>query len=176
MIRFAIFPHGRPAPEWADQLMAVFRRHQGDIGSDRTAGVLTSHELLEVLASDLQAIGFRIEQRKLVDPHAKQPEPATGDTQTERHHFDVYHSGWMCCLAIQSNRGSPGETDFLDLVEPLLVIDLDTLCLAVPNVDIRESGGRQAPGRDYDNACALAESVYGHTRVKLPYRLLLIGY
>lgn len=176
MIRFATFPHGRPTPEWADQLVDVFRRHEGEIGSHGTERVLTSHEVLRALASDLEAIGFKIERRKLVDPHAKQPEPAAGDSETERHHFDVYHPAWMCCLAIQANRALAGSDDYLDLVEPLLVIDLDTLCLAVPSIDKRESAGRQALSRDYDNACALAESVYGHTRVKLPYRLLLIGY
>ncbi|OGA02591.1 MAG: hypothetical protein A3I00_07055 [Betaproteobacteria bacterium RIFCSPLOWO2_02_FULL_64_12] len=175
MIRFATFPHGRPTPEWAAQVVDVFRRHESEIGADRIAGGLTSHDVLELLASDLRAIGFRIERRRLVDPYAKPSESAAGDAQTRRFHFDVYHPEWLCCLAIQAEPTIAGDADYLDLVEPLLVIDLDTLCLAVPNTQ-PDPGGRRATRRDYDNACALAESVYRHTRVKLPYRLLLIGY
>ena len=36
--------------------------------------------------------------------------------------------------------------------------------------------GRIAVSHDYDNTRQVAEAVYGHNRLSLPYGLVLIGY
>ena len=56
------------------------------------------------------------------------------------------------------------------------MVDLDYLCLAVPVVYKFQTGGRTGTSRDYENARAVADALYGHTRLRLPYRLLVIGY
>lgn len=59
------------------------------------------------------------------------------------------------------------------------MVGVEHLCLAVCNVHRYKSVGSQRPvgaSRDYENARQLAEALYGHSRLRLPYNLILIGY
>ncbi len=150
MIRSAWFPDSKHPPEWGERLVDVFRRHEKEIASDRKPP-LSSAQVLQILSEDLRAAGFTIERRS--------------------QQFDVFHPEWLCCLAIAAT-GEPGGASAL--VEPLLVVDVDTFCLALPNVVDPEHRDPEVP--DFDGACELALTVYGHSRVKLPYRMLLVGY
>ena len=55
-------------------------------------------------------------------------------------------------------------------------VEVDWLAIAVPNAYKHRSGGKQATSGDYANACGVADAVYGHSRVTMPYRLIVIGY
>jgi len=164
MIRSAWFPESRQPPEWGERLVALFRRHEKEIASDREAP-LSSRQVLRVLEPDLRQAGFVIERRALA------PASHAAHSAFARQQFDVFHPEWLCCLAIEAP-GAQTDSGPDSLVEPLLVVDVDTLCLALPNVSV--PGVHEVP--DFDGACALALTVYGHSRVKLPYRMLLVGY
>ncbi len=56
------------------------------------------------------------------------------------------------------------------------MVDLGYLVLAVPNSYKYASGGRATISKDYENTVAVADALYGHTRLALPYRLTVIGY
>lgn len=172
MIRFAWFPDGRPVPDWGERVVEIFRRHEPEIGSEGRQIPLNSQEVLLALAADLRQLGFVIERRAL-DPHSG------GLSALVRDQIDVFHPQWLCCLAIEPSPLGPEPAVGGALVDPLLVADIDTLCLALPNVapiPAEDEDGEVADLRQYDSACALALTLYGHVRVKLPYRLLLIGY
>ncbi len=158
MIRSAWFPDSKHPPEWGERLVDLFRRHEKEISSD-SKPPLSSSQVLQLISDDLRGAGFVIERRA---PPADAQAPAA---------FDVFHPEWMCCLAI----AAPGEAGgAAALVEPLLVVDVDTFCLALPNVVDAEHRRPEVP--DFEGACELALTVYGHSRVKLPYRMLLVGY
>ena len=167
MIRSAWFPEARQPPEWGERLVALFRRHEKEITSEREAP-LASQQVLQVLAADLREAGFVIERRAL-SPQAQGPGTPSA---LARQQIDVFHPEWLCCLAIAAPEGGPAGAPEASLVEPLLVVDVDTLCLALPNVVA--GGAPEVP--DFNGACALALTLYGHSRVKLPYRMLLVGY
>lgn len=57
-----------------------------------------------------------------------------------------------------------------------MMVDVDWLCLAVSNTYKYNSGGRQVVSRDYENTVQLADALYGHTRMRMPFNLLVIGY
>lgn len=169
MIHHTVFPATRAAPTWVGTLVGVFQNHEEEISSYRTDKRLTSEEVLTLLSSDLTAIGFRIERLK----HADAPgsgAAAAGDIV----HFDVYQPEWMCCLAIEDGHDWANITAAEDLVEPLMVSHVDTLCIAVPAAE--ERIGNSTRAGEYERTCTLAETVYGHTRVQLPQCLLVIGY
>ncbi len=69
-----------------------------------------------------------------------------------------------------------GNAVYRDLIQALVMVDLDYLILAVPNTYRFNSGGKSAISKDYENTIDVAEAVFGHTRMKLPYRLTVIGY
>jgi hypothetical protein len=171
MILLATFPPTGRRPAWAEQIVAVFRRHEGEISSTRAGGKLSSEEVLAVLAGDLEDMGFRIEKLK----HAR-TDPAEGQPAGESLHFDVYHPEWMCCLAIEDGHDWANIGTAEDLVEPLMVSKADTLCLAVPCAEEQGVGEERRRASEYERTCNLAEAVYGHIRIALPQRLLIIGY
>lgn len=177
MIRFAAYPKAEAPPEWMAKIVDVFGRHEDRIGTGPRKRGLTSDEVLAILAPDLEAIGFRIEKQKLTGRKGDQS-VLSGEAYSAsgRFRFDVYHPEWLCCLAIEASRSATFTTEFWDIVEPQLVMSADSMCLAVPKVLRRRSGGEEKVRRDFDQACSLADSVYGHVRFGLPKRLLLIGY
>ena len=169
MIRFACFPDARQVPEWGERVVEIFRRHEREIDSTGRKAALTSQEVLLVLVADLQQAGFIIERRRL-------DQYSGGLSALVRDQFDVFHPQWLCCLAIEAGPRGPEPRADSPLVDPLLVADIDTLCLALPNVATISADDEDIEVADYDSACGLALTLYGHVRVKLPYRLLLIGY
>jgi hypothetical protein len=69
-----------------------------------------------------------------------------------------------------------GNAVYRDLVQAAVMVGVEHLCLAVSNVYRYKSSGKPAVSRDYTNTRQLAEAIYGHCRIHLPYRLILVGY
>jgi hypothetical protein len=61
---------------------------------------------------------------------------------------------------------------YRNLVQAAVMVGVDYLCLAVANAYKYES----AVSRDYLKATQLADAIYGHSRLQLPYNLIVIGY
>lgn len=176
-MRFSTFPRTEPPPEWAVQIVEVFQRHHSEIDTVALPKGLTSDETMEVLASDLEAIGFTVERGKKAKQKIDRPVFfGENGAPTVRYQVDGYHAAWRCGLEIEAGRAWMGNAVYRDLVHAMVMVDVDWLCLAVSNSYKFSSGGKDTSSRDYDNARDLAEALYGHTRVRLPYRLLLIGY
>ena len=55
-------------------------------------------------------------------------------------------------------------------------VGVEYVSLAVSNVYRYKSSGKPATSRDYANTRKQAEAIYGHSRLHLPYGLILIGY
>src|SRR5437667_291540 len=130
MIRSEWFPRGTATPEWASLVLDMFRRHEAEIGTTAREHALTSEEVLAVLADDLRSAGFTIERRQLQVP--KLDSTPEGGAQLVQHQIDVFHPQWMCCLAIETLHGPASPLHSGDFVDPLLVVDMDSVCLAVP--------------------------------------------
>jgi hypothetical protein len=56
------------------------------------------------------------------------------------------------------------------------MVQVDHLCLAVPNGYRYQSSGKASVSQDYANTLNVVDALYGHSRVKIPYGLTLIGY
>ena len=93
-----------------------------------------------------------------------------------RYQIDGFHAEWRCGLEIEAGRSFMGNAVYRDLIRASLMVDLDYLCLAVPITYKFKSGGKTSVSRDYDNTRAVAEAIFSHSRIRLPYRLLVIGY
>ncbi len=130
MIRYAWFPDARRAPEWGERVVEIFRRHETEIGSQQREDALSGEQGLQGLGADLREAGFVIEKRKLAARHA--PAALLGNgSPFVRDQFDVFHPQWLCCLAIEGGGRMAAEPG--TWVEPLAVVDVDTLCVALPN-------------------------------------------
>ena len=174
MIQFATFPRTWSPPAWVGRIVEIFRNHESGISPDQPEKRLSSEDVLAVLAGDLQALGFRIEKLKLADRKVSRASLSEGESAAEHYHFDIYHPEWHCCIAIEDGPVWTNDAIDEDAVEPLLVTNADTLCLAVPGSD--SSAGARLRDSEYDRAVTLAQAVYNRSRSYLPHRLVLIGY
>ena len=69
-----------------------------------------------------------------------------------------------------------GNAVYRDLVQALIMVNVEHLVLAAANTYKYVSSGKAAMSKDYDNTLSVAEALYGHSRVRMPYELTLIGY
>ncbi len=69
-----------------------------------------------------------------------------------------------------------GNAVYRDLVQALIMVNVEHLVLAVANTYKYVSSGKAAMSKDYDNTLSVAEALYGHSRVRMPYGLTVIGY
>ena len=69
-----------------------------------------------------------------------------------------------------------GNAIYRDLIQALVMVETDHLFLAVPNAYRYMSRGKQMTSRDYARTVSVAEALYGHSRITMPYSLCVIGY
>lgn len=176
-IRFSTFPRTQPPPGFARSLVRVFQTHEPLICTLSLEKGLTSDAVLALLRPDLTTLGFSVENGKTSAAKIRRPvffgENGSPDLQYE---IDAFQPEWKCGLEIEAGRAWMGNAVYRDLIQALVMVDLDVLALAVPNGYSYQSGGRKTVSKDYENACAVADALYGHSRISMPYRLLLIGY
>ena len=176
-VRFMSFPKTEPPPSFASDLAKVFSNHEKEVGTRLLKKGLTSNEVLTVIRDDLEALGFQVESGKQKEDKIQRPVFfGEGGEPTLRYEIDAYHPEWRCGLEVEAGRAWMGNAIYRDLVQGLVMVQVDILVLAVPNAYKYKSGGRDVVSSDYDNTISVAETLYGHTRVRLPYTLVVIGY
>jgi hypothetical protein len=176
-IRFSTFPRTEPPPGFVEVVMAVFRQYEKEIATEVNDKGLKSDDVLAVLGPDLTNLGFQVEaSKKRVDKLQRPVFFGENGMPTLRYEIDGYHSEWKCGLEVEAGRGWMGNAVYRDLIQAAVMVGVEYLCLAVSNVYRYKTSGRPATSRDYAKTRQLAEAIYGHSRLRLPYNLILIGY
>lgn len=176
-VRFMTFPRTEAPAAFTRDVVEVFRANEPTICTRTLEKGLTSDMVLAALRDDLIGIGFAVEAGKLATDKIKRPvffgENGQPDLQYE---IDAFHGEWGCGLEIEAGRGWMGNAIYRDLVQALVMVELTTLVLAVANSYRYVSGGRATISKDYDNTVAVADALFGHARIRMPYRLIVVGY
>lgn len=163
-------------PAFIGSVVAVFKKHEAAIATLQLVKGLTSGEVLDRLRADLQALGFEVEQGKRSGQKIKRPvfygENAEPSLQYE---VDGWHPQWQAGLEVEAGRAWMGNAIYRDLIQALVMVNLDHLIL-VPNTYRYKTNERDAVSTDYANTVAVADAVFGHGRVKMPFSLCVIGY
>ena len=176
-VRFTSFPLTSPPPVFVPEVVAVFRSHELEIGTEHLAKGLESDAVLQCLASDLRAIGFDVEaSKKQGDRLARPVFFGENGIPTLRYEIDAYAVRYRCGLEVEAGRSTMGNAVFRDLFQAMVMVDVDHLCLAVPNSYRYVTAKRPIASKDYDKTVAVAGALYGHGRVSMPYGLTVIGY
>lgn len=176
-IRFATYPRTEVPPPFVKDLVGVFRSHEAKISTIALPKGLTSDQVLAVVAGDLAELGFAVETGKSAAQRVERPVFFGEDGVAElNYQIDGFHSDWRCGIEIEAGRAFTSNAIYRDLVQASLMVDLDHLCLAVPLAYKFQSSGRPSVSHDYENAKAIAGAMYSHSRIKMPYRLLVVGY
>lgn len=176
-VRFSSFPRTEPPPHFTTPIVNVFQSHEPLICTLTLKKGLTSDAVLSRLRSDLSQLGFAVELAKTSAAKIKRPvffgENGSPYLQYE---IDAFHADWRCGLEIEAGRAWKGNAVYRDMIQALVMVELDCLVLAVPNGYRYRSSGRSIVSKDYENTCAVADALFGHNRIRMPYRLLVIGY
>jgi hypothetical protein len=176
-IRFATFPRTEPPQAFVRQLVDLFQSHESAISTTALPKGLTSDEALAVLAEDLVRIGFQVETGKRKDQKIERPVfYGENGKPTLNYQIDAYQPEWRCGLEVEAGRAWMGNAVYRDLIQACVMVGVDHLCLAVPNCYRYKSGQKDMVSTDFKNTVDVAEAVYGHSRVRLPYRLIVLGY
>ena len=136
-----------------------------------------SDELLDVLRPDLIDLGFKVEAGKRTEDKILRPvffgENAQPDLQYE---VDAWHPDWLAGLELEAGRALMGNAIYRDLIQALVLVDMKHLILAVPQTYRYKIGGRVRANRDYEKTVAVAQALYAHSRIRMPFSLCVIGY
>mgnify|MGYP001627259021 CR=1 FL=1 len=172
-IRYYCYPRTETPPEFAEEIAAVFRNHEAEIGTEDLDDGLKSDDVLEALRSGLEDIGFEVEQGKKKDEKIHRPVlfGENGEPQL-RYEVDGYHPERRYGLEIEAGRAWMGNAIYRDLIQASVMVQVDRLVLAVPNV-YRYSGGENPA---FDHTRDVVETIYTTERFDLPFDLILLGY
>ena len=175
-IRFSTFPRTEAPPQFVDHVIEVFHRHYQTIGTATGKG-LVSDDVLAELRGDLVDLGFSVEAGKREADKIRRPvffgENAQPDLQYE---IDAWHPSWKAGLEIEAGRAWMGNAVYRDLVQALVMVEVEHIFLAVPQTYRYKSGGRETVSKDYENTVAVAQALYGHSRIAMPFSLCVVGY
>lgn len=176
-IRFSTFPRTKVPPPFSDAIAEVFRKHETRISTSRLTKGLRSDSVLQILMPELVELGFEVETGKRNADKIERPVFfGEGGVPTVRYEIDAYHPKWRCGLEVEAGRAWMGNAVYRDLIQASVMVDVDYLCVAVPITYKFRSGGKTKISRDYDHTVSLAEAVFGHSRIQLPYGLIVMGY
>lgn len=176
-IRYICFPRTEPPPEFASSIAEVFKQHESMIGTMHLEKGFTSDGVLKVIREDLVSLGFEVEKGKRRGQKIERPVFFGEDGLPElRYEVDGFHPSWRCGLEVEAGRAWLGNAVYRDLIQALVMVQVDTLFLAVPNAYKYKTSGRRATSSDYDNARSVVETLFSHSRFRFPYGLVLLGY
>lgn len=176
-VRFKSFPRTEPPPNFIKDIVNVFKKHEQKIGTEKLTKGLTSDQVMKILAKDLINQGWKIELGKNKEKIIERPVFFGENGIPElNYQIDGYHEKQNCGLEIEAGRAWMGNAIYRDLVQALVMVQVDHLILAVPNRYKYKSHNNETISYDYNKTTSVAEALYGHSRLKLPYGLTVIGY
>jgi hypothetical protein len=176
-VRYMSFPRTEPPPVFIPRIIDAFRACEPEICTLTLNKGLTSDEVLTQLRPHLKALEFEIEAGKQKEDRIERPVfYGENGIPTLKYQIDAYHGGWRCGLEVEAGRGWMGNAVYRDLIQALVMVHVDHLVLAVANRYKYKSAGKGVFSNDYENTVAVADALYGHSRIKLPYGLTVIGY
>lgn len=176
-IRFTSYPRTEAPPSFITDITRVFRGVESSTSTVVLEKGLTSDAVLSLLRPGLREIGFEIEGGKQKADKIERPVfYGENGRPALNYQIDAYHPGWRCGLEVEAGRAWMGNAVYRDLVQALVMVQVDHLVLAVPNLYKYQSAGRNVASTDYENTNSVANALFGHTRMRLPYGLTVIGY
>ena len=176
-IRFQCFPRTEPPRELVRPIVELFRKHEMKVGTVLLGKGLISNDVLAILRKDLGGLGFEVERGKTTAEKLQRPVFfGENGEPTLRYEIDAYHPQWQCGLEVEAGRALLGNAVYRDIVQACVMVDLQHLVLAVPNVYRNKSAGKTVTSSPYRSTVAIVETLYGHSRLRMPYTLTVIGY
>lgn len=177
--RHYFFPRTRESPKVLQGVVAAFDAHQAEIATDIIPKGLASDQVLRVISPELKNLGFEVEAGKRASQKIKVPVLFGEGGGIDLHYeMDAFHHELGCGLEIEAGRAvSGGNAIYRDLFQAIVMPRVRTLIVAVPL--LYRSNARLAKGKGepcYEKCVSIADTLYSHQRVSMPFELGIVGY
>lgn len=176
-IRFSTFPKTARPKDFSLEVVSIFKKYLSEISTIDLAKGLDSDTVLSIIRDNLVHLGFNVERSKKKGDKIFRPVffGESGET-TVQYEIDGFNDEWKCGIEVEAGRAWMGNAVYRDLIQSLVMVELEHLILAVPQTYKYNAKGKILISKDYENARNLIDTIYSHSRFKLPYDLTLIGY
>lgn len=176
-IRYFSYPLTQPPPDFADDVASVFRKYEDKIGTEHIEDGLTSDEVLSEIRPELVDLGFNVESGKAEEDKIRRPVLFGEDGEADlQYYVDAYNESWKCGLEVEAGRAWKGNAIYRDLVQALVMVKVEVLILAVPNVYKYRRNNRISENPAFDKTRSVIETLFSTHRFSSPYDVILIGY
>lgn len=174
-IHWKYFPCTDKIPNFLEDVVNIFQLHH-DMYSTLNGNSLKSNEVLKIIESDLEKIGYTVEHSK--SDVIKMP-VLFGEEGIIEKSFDVdaYNFEYNVNVEVEAGRGVSNYQFLKDLFEACLMIDAEYLVIAVRLNNSINNKGKPQIFYDYEKVKSFFESLYASTRMTIPLKgVLIIGY
>ena len=171
-IQFQYYPKSERMPNHLRFLIEVFNKKNDMISS--SANQLKSDEVLNILAPEMERIGYLVEKGKSAKFKISIP-VLYGRNNTIEKAFEVdgYHKETGTVVEIEAGRGVMNHQFLKDLFEAIVMQEINYLVIAIRN--IYEYSNTQS--EDFEKVVEFIDVLYTSNRINLPLKgILIIGY
>lgn len=175
-IRFQHFPITHKPPQFVEDVVDCFRKNESAISTVQGMSG-NSDAVLQLIRTDLEAIGFDVEKsKKRTDKIFRPITFGVNGIPQLKYEIDAYNSVTRVGLEIEAGRGVKGNAIYRDLILGMMMTNVDHLVIAVANEYRYKSNNKQMVSKDFVKCVDICNALSGHTRVQLPYTITIIGY
>lgn len=167
-LRYQLFPRSFGITDEVREVILCFEKNHHYIdSSDKN---LSSNEVLEIVASDLESIGFFIEKGKKQDGKIKVPVLFGLNNKIDKcFNADGISKDYKIVLEVEAGRAFRNNQFLKDIFQACMMPTVEYLILAVRNT--------YSGTDDFKDIFIFLETLYISNRLKLPLKgIVLIGY
>lgn len=167
-IQWQLFPKSHEVTQHLLSIIDAFKINYSKIDSDKFD--LSSNQVLTVLCSSLEGVGFKIERSKVKEDKIKVPVLFGRNGALEKS-FDAdgFNSETKTVLEVEAGRAVVNNQFLKDLFQACMMHNVDNLVIAVRRT--------YKTNQDFEIVLRFFETLYASGRLTLPLKnILIIGY
>jgi len=168
MINWIFYPKSKRPPEIVFKVVSIFKEMADKI--DSRSFDLKSNQVLGMVSTRLQEIGFRVEKSSMKEDRIEVPVLFGRNGRLDKaFRADAYNEKECFVFEVEAGRGVLNYQFLKDLFQACMMSDVKYLGLAVRNI--------YKNSNDFDTVETFFETLYASNRLQLPLDgVLLIGY
>ncbi len=168
MINWIFYPRSKRPPQIALGVVSIFKEMADKI--DSRSFDFKSNQVLGIVSTPLQEIGFRIEKSSMKEDRIEVPVLFGRNGRLYKaFRADAYHEEECFVFEVEAGRGGLNYQFLKDLFQACMMSNVEYLGLAVRNI--------YKNSNDFDTVETFFETLYASNRLQLPLDgILLIGY
>lgn len=168
MLNWMSFPKNKEIEPHLLEIVRVMENKYDDYNSEHYT--LKSNEVLNIVACDLELLGYRVEKGKKKNEKIHVPVlyELNGKTKLS---FDVdaYCKKTKTVIEIEAGRAVDNYQFLKDFYQVCMMQSVDYLCVAVRNI--------YRTKKDFEKVCNFFDALYLSNRMEIPLKgILILGY